>query len=67
MNHRLISMNRIFRCSLLVLTTLWLAGCGLKGPLYMPVDEAPKQEAAVDVAQPAQTESNTQAVSDTAK
>lgn len=67
MNHRLISMNRTFRCALLVLTTLWLAGCGLKGPLYMPADEAPKQEAAVDVAQPVQTESNTPAASDAAK
>ncbi|WP_246201860.1 LPS translocon maturation chaperone LptM [Budvicia diplopodorum] len=60
-------MNKKFRCSLLVLTTLWLAGCGLKGPLYMPTDEPPKKEKKVESVKPAQTESNAQAESDAAK
>ncbi|WP_111742144.1 LPS translocon maturation chaperone LptM [Leminorella richardii] len=33
------SINKTLRCSLVVLATLWLGGCGLKGPLYMPPDE----------------------------
>ncbi|QBH95120.1 hypothetical protein EKN56_01040 [Limnobaculum zhutongyuii] len=55
-------MNTFFRCSLLVLTTFWLAGCGLKGPLYMPTDEPPKKESPLKPtqSQPAQTENNAQ-------
>lgn len=64
MNHRLISMNKIFRCSLLVFAVLWLAGCGLKGPLYMPDDEASKSNKAISAAQP---EPVTQANDTTAK
>lgn len=45
-------MNTILRCTLLALTTLWLAGCGLKGPLYMPSDEPPKKESPLNQAQP---------------
>lgn len=64
MNHRLISMNKIFRCSLLAFITLWLTGCGLKGPLYMPSDEAPKSKETISAAQP---EPDTQTTDDTAK
>ncbi|GKX57276.1 hypothetical protein SOASR030_33880 [Leminorella grimontii] len=50
MNHRPIyvnrCMNKTLRCSLVVIATLWLSGCGLKGPLYMPPDE-PTQDVTV--------------------
>ncbi|MDR0805518.1 MAG: lipoprotein [Enterobacteriaceae bacterium] len=46
-------MNTIFRCTILLLTTFWLAGCGLKGPLYMPSDAPPaKSESPLKAAQP---------------
>lgn len=64
MNHRLISMNKIFRCSLLAFITLWLVGCGLKGPLYMPSDEAPKSKETISVTQ---SEPVSRTANDTAK
>ncbi|GKX64514.1 LPS translocon maturation chaperone LptM [Pragia fontium] len=62
-------MNTLFRCSLVVLTTFWLAGCGLKGPLYMPSDEPPKKESPLKAEQPKpeQTENNTQVGNASAK
>nr|WP_035344840.1 lipoprotein [Dickeya aquatica] len=44
-------MKTIFRQGALAMLVLSLAGCGLKGPLYMP----PEQPAPVKKTQPQQT------------
>lgn len=33
-------MNKILRYTLVAMAALWLSGCGLKGPLYMPPDDS---------------------------
>ncbi|WP_034918637.1 MULTISPECIES: lipoprotein [Erwinia] len=44
-------MNKMICRMALVLAAASLTGCGLKGPLYFPPDDRPKQQTAPDAAQ----------------
>ena len=40
-----------------LMTLLWLAACGQKGPLYLPTETAPAQQPAPSVVEPSADQS----------